>query len=138
MRRPREDGRIEVGPQEGVAHLVVSREQLRRALLVMQAIFGEARLRGYGVQPIPKDGYGARAGVGVAIRGHAYTIEVTELTDQVPLSEEEVEAWRRQQEGRVRFSWEKGKEPPTHKHVANGKPPRVLAIALERRSLELE
>jgi hypothetical protein len=44
--RADDDGRIEVGPAAGVAHLVVTRAVLRRALLILHALTREAVHRG--------------------------------------------------------------------------------------------
>ncbi len=118
--RPNEDGRISVGGSEGVIWLTVSREQLRRALLVAQAIFNEAKRRGYDVEPVKGRGYGHHSGVGVVIRGHAYPIEITELQDKVPLTEEELAEWDRREAKKHYFDWQKKPERPTHKKVPNG------------------
>lgn len=117
---PREDGRLEVRPREGVAHLVVTREQLRRALLVLHAIAAEAQRRGFDFAAIDKDGYGHRAGVGVVIRGHTYTVEITEELDRVALSESELAAWH-ERNNRHRFAWEKEAKPPNTKGVPTGR-----------------
>jgi hypothetical protein len=118
--RARDDGRLEIGPKSGVAHLLVSREQLHRALLVLQAVFTEARRCGYEIAASDKSGYGDRAGVAVVIRGHAYTIEISETVDRVPLTEAEINEWEQKYNVR-RFAW--GKEPkrPQTRGVANGK-----------------
>lgn len=118
--RARDDMRIEVGPRQGVAHLLVSRAQLHRALCVLQAVLSEAERRGYEVRAVPRSGYGDRAGVAIVIRGHAYPIEISELTERVPLSGDEIAAWKKKEEKRFRFSWETEREPPSHKSVANG------------------
>ena len=91
------------GPRPGITHLIVSGEQLRRALLDLQAIFKEAERRGCDVRALGKDPYGHRAGVAVAIRDHAYTIEISEQTDRVPLTDSEVAAGREQEKKPFRF-----------------------------------
>jgi hypothetical protein len=117
---PLEDGRISVGGKEGVIWMTVSREQLRRALLVAQAISKEAERRGYSVEAINGSSYGHHAGVAVVIRGHAYAIEITELQDKVPLSEEELAEWDRREASKHYYDWQKKPERPTHKKVPNG------------------
>jgi hypothetical protein len=117
----REDGRLEIGPRPGVAHLIVSRAQLRRALLALQAICSEAERRGYAVRAVEHQSYWHKAGIGVAIREQLYALEILEQTDRVPLSEAELAAWKQQESGRFRFEWERAKEPPTGRNVANGK-----------------
>jgi len=52
-------------------------------LLLLQAVFGEAQRRGYGVVPTKHESYGPPAGVAIDLRGHRYAVEVTELTDRV-------------------------------------------------------
>jgi hypothetical protein len=115
-----EDGRLKVGGTEGVVWMTVTREQLRRALLVAQAIFKEAETRGDAVEAIAGKGYGRHAGVAVVIRGHAYAIEITELQDRIPLTDEELADWDRQEARRHYYSWEKRPERPTHKKAPNG------------------
>jgi hypothetical protein len=119
-RRPGEDGRLRIGGVEGVIWMAVTREQLRRALLIAQAIFKEAERSGYAVEPIADKGYGRHAGVAVVIRGHAYAIEITELQDRVPLTDEELADWDRQEARRRYFSWEKRRARPTHRKAPNG------------------
>jgi len=70
---------------------------LRRALLIAQAIFKEAERRGYAVEAIADKGYGMHAGVAVVVRGHAYSIEITELQDRVRFTEEELADWDSQE-----------------------------------------
>src|SRR5690242_6978461 len=74
--KQRDDGRIEIGPSPGIGHLVVSRGELTRALLVLQAVFNEAKRRGYEIAASNKSGYGDRPGVAVVVRGHSYPIEI--------------------------------------------------------------
>jgi hypothetical protein len=83
--------------------------------LILQAIFAEAERRGWEIQP-DEGGYGNKAGVGVQVRGHTYTVSITEMTDRIPLTECEIERWNR--ENKWRLSWT---SPPTHRHVANGR-----------------
>ena len=96
-RRPREDGRLRIGGAEGIVYMTVTREKLRRALLIAQAIFKEAERRGYAVEAIADKGYGMHAGVAVVVRGHAYSIEITELQDRVRFTEEELADWDSQE-----------------------------------------
>jgi hypothetical protein len=118
--RPLEDGRVSVGGKQGVIWMTVTREQLRRALLVAQAIFKEAERRGYSVEAIKKNSYGHHAGVAVVIRGHAYAIEITELQDKVPMTPDELTEWDRQEAAKHYYEWQKKPERPTTKKVPNG------------------
>jgi hypothetical protein len=93
-RRAAEDGRISVGPRAGVVHMVLSRELLRRALLIAQAVVGEAERRGWGVTSDRGAGVHGPHGVAVVVGGHAYPIEIHEVTETVPFTDEEVRAWR--------------------------------------------
>lgn len=113
--KPDETGRLQLRARAGVAYLHVSRDQLRRALLILQAIVAEAERRGWEIKP-DDGGYGDKAGVGIRLRGHTYTVSITEMTDRIPLSDAELERWDR--ENKWRLSWTK---PPTHRHVANGR-----------------
>src|SRR6188472_2866072 len=112
---PDEDGRMRPGPREGVAHLIVSKRALHRALLYLQAIFAEAERRGWKV--VSSRGYES-TGVSVEVRGHAYAIGFQELHDRVPLATNELERWRKQKEWQLR--WNPGLKEPTHKSVPNG------------------
>jgi hypothetical protein len=112
-----ESGRLDVGRRPGVVYLHVSREQLRRALLIAQAVVAEAERRGWEVKPIEKS-YNHRAGCAVVVRGHSYPFEITEMTDRRPLDERELERWRR--ENRYRLSYQPDLEPP-QAHVPNGR-----------------
>jgi hypothetical protein len=113
--RPDEDGRMRPGPKEGVAHLIVSRPTLGRALRVLQAIFDEAERRGYEVAP--SRGYES-TGVSIVIGGHAYPVALHEPHDRVPVSDEDIERWRKAREWRLR--WEPELKPPAQKSVPNG------------------
>lgn len=110
-----ETGRLHLRARAGVAYLHVSRDQLRRALLILQAIVAEAERRGWEIKP-DEGGYGDKAGVGIRLRGHTYTVSITEMTDRIPLTDAELEHWNR--ENKWRLSWTK---PPTHRHIANGR-----------------
>jgi len=92
--RADDDGRIRVGPQAGVVHVVLSRPLLRRALLVVQGLLREAIKRGWQVVSYAGTGYGDRPGVGIEIGVHRYPVEVHELTETVPFTSAEVAAWR--------------------------------------------
>lgn len=110
-----ETGRLQVRARAGVAYLCISRDQLRRALLILQAIFAEAERRGWEVKA-DDGGYGEKAGIGVRLRGHTYTVSITEMTDRILLTDAELEHWNR--ENKWRLPWTK---PPTHRHVVNGR-----------------
>jgi hypothetical protein len=113
--KPDETGRLQIRPRAGVAYVHVSRDQLRRALLILQAILAEAERRGWEVKA-NEGGYGDKAGVGIALAGHTYTVSVTEMTDRIPLTDPELARWNR--ENKWRLSWTK---PLTHRQVANGR-----------------
>jgi hypothetical protein len=93
---PSDDGRLRVGPRPGVAHLVLSRSQLRRALLVLQGLLREALRRGWEVLPYPNPCYGRLVGIAIRIDGHDYPIEVHEQTETIPFSQAEIAAWRKE------------------------------------------
>jgi hypothetical protein len=93
--RPGGDGCIRIGPRRGVAYMEVSRPQLRRAMLVLHGLTKEALSRGWELVPYPEDGDGRRRGIAIKVRDHAYPVEVNELTEPLPLSREEIIAWRR-------------------------------------------
>jgi len=112
---PDEDGRMRPGPREGVAHLIVTKRALRRALLYLQAIFAESERRGY--QIASSQGYES-TGVAIVVVGHAYTIELCELHDRVPITPEGLERWRRRKEWELR--WNPRLKEPTHASVPNG------------------
>ena len=98
---PDDDGRMRPGPREGVAHLIVSKQALRKALLYLQAIFAEAERRGW--QVVSSRGYES-TGVSVKVRGHAYAVGFQELHDRVPLTNEELDRWRKQKEWQLRWN----------------------------------
>ena len=98
-------------------YLHVSREQLRRALLIGQALVAEAERRGYEIQPIEKS-YNHRAGIALVVRGHAYAFEIVEMTDRLSMTEAELERWRR--DNRYRLSYRPKLEPPL-KQVPNAR-----------------
>lgn len=112
-------GRLEVGPQPGIFYLVVSRDQLGRSLRILQGLVAEARRRGYEVESA-EGSYAARDGAGIAIGPHVYAIQVKEMTDRIPLTQEEQEAWKRGSH-RISLLLQDEPEPPTHKHVVNGR-----------------
>lgn len=116
-RKPDESGRLDVGRRAGVVYLHVSRDQLRRALLIAQAVVAEAERRGWDVKPIEKS-YNHRAGCAIVNRDHSYAFEIVEMTDRRPLDERELERWRR--ENRYRLSYRPDLEPP-QAHVPNGR-----------------
>jgi hypothetical protein len=101
-------------PVEGVARLIVSKRGLRRALLVLQAVFVEAERRGWSVGP---DSW-SPPGVAMVVRGHKYAVSVHELHDRVPMTVAEVESWRREHEWRLR--WNPETRVPTVRSVPNG------------------
>jgi hypothetical protein len=113
--KPEPDARIRINARAGIARLVVSPQQLQRALLVVQGIYAEAERRGYEVQAVEKTHYDSRAGIAIAANGHAYAVEITEQTDRIALTHAELSRLERQ-----RRPWDTS-APATHKPVANGK-----------------
>jgi hypothetical protein len=113
-----EDGRLRIGGTPGVVYLRVSREQLRRALLILDGLFKELERRGHTVVEESHSSYDHHAGVAISIREHRYPVELLEITDRIPLSDEETERWR---ETNIRYSWEKEKKPPATRGRANGR-----------------
>src|SRR5262249_52982848 len=112
--RPDEDGRMRPGPREGVAHLIVSKPALRRALLYLQAIFIDAERRGWEVAP----SRGYEMGVAIEIGGHSYPVAMHELHDRVPVTEADIARWRKKKEWQLR--WNHDLRPPELKSVPNG------------------
>lgn len=111
----REDyGRVHIGPQPGVVHMVVSRALLRRALLISQAIIREAEHRGWEVVAYDAArrsyAYDDRSGVALRIRGHTYPFEFYEPTETLPFTEKEIHAWRT--EWKYDIERRAGKMPP--------------------------
>jgi hypothetical protein len=109
--QPSDDGRISVAPRPGMPRILTSRAQQNRALRIAQAVIVEAERRGYEVVDVEKS-YNHKAGIGIAINGHDYPIEITEQTDRVPLTPDEVRRWNR-----LHPYW----EAPSHRQVPNGK-----------------
>jgi hypothetical protein len=103
------------GPQEGVAHLIVSKRALRRAPLFLQAIYLEAERRGWEVAA--STGYSSD-GVAIVVRGHKYEVSIYELHDRVAMTSEEIERWRKKKEWQLR--WNPRLKQPTLKSVPNG------------------
>jgi len=110
--RAESDGRIRVGPQMGVVHLVLSRPLLRRALLVVQALLRDVIRRGWEVVSHTGTGYGDRPGVAIEIRGHRYPLEIDELTDSLPFTQAEIAAWRTESNWKWEIERRAGKTPP--------------------------
>jgi hypothetical protein len=90
------DGRLWLGPQAGVAHLVVSRPLLRRALLVLHGFLREAIKRGWNVVSYSGTSRESRPGIAIEIRGHRYPVEMHELMETLPFTEADITAWRTQ------------------------------------------
>jgi hypothetical protein len=124
--KPAEDGRLNVGGREGIVWMRVTRARLHRALLVAEAILREAERRGYTIEPIKGRGYGHHSGVAVSVRGHAYSIEISELFDRVPLTAEETAEWERR-EAKKHYGW--WQKPPQQPH-ATKVPTGYLRVSL--------
>jgi hypothetical protein len=99
----------------GVAHLIVSKDTLRRALLYLQAIFSEAERRGWAIEP--SEGYES-TGVSIVVRGHAYPLSMHELHEREPMTPDDISRWRKAKEWRLR--WNPELQPPAQKSVPNG------------------
>lgn len=121
--KPGTDGRIDTGRRSGVFRLQLARDNVRRALLLLHALAREAEARGMEVKAVEKDGTGSYSwsGAGIGEGEHFTTVEIHENTDQVPLTEAELEEWRYEH----RHAWSYQREPTT-KPVANGKLKIVL------------
>jgi hypothetical protein len=102
---PAADGRLEIGRIPGIAHLKVSREQLRRALVVLQGTLRGAGARGWEIVDVKK-AYDHPAGIGIAVRGEVHRIQIFEFTDSRPMTPGERAAW-----SKWRFACESNKEP---------------------------
>jgi hypothetical protein len=72
----------------------VSRARLRRGLLLVHGVIADALRRGWEVEAYSGEGYGARAGVAIAVREHRYPIEIDEETRTLPFIEADIEKWR--------------------------------------------
>ena len=90
-----DDGRIQVGPEPGVAHLTVSRALLRRALLILHALTREALQRGWAVTRYAGADSGRHPGIAIRISDHDYPVEVHEQTERLAFTKDEIAAWRR-------------------------------------------
>jgi hypothetical protein len=115
--KPGDDGRLDVGRKHGVVHLQVSREQLSRALRILQAIITEAERRGYELVDVDKS-YDHAEGVGISLGDRAYSIKLYELRDSVPLTESEIKRWEREHEFALKFG---SLKRPSTRPVANGR-----------------
>jgi len=73
--------------------VVVSRELLHRALRLLQAICKEAERRSWTVESVPRR-YDHRPGIAIAVRGHAYPMEIHERTETLQFTRAETDAWR--------------------------------------------
>jgi hypothetical protein len=112
--RAEPDGRLQIGAEEGVAHLVLSRPLLRRALLLLHGLTRESIKRGWSVVSCSGARRDTRPGIAIEIRGHSYPVEVHELTETLPFTEAEIEAWR------TEWKWDLERRagqmpPPQHK-----------------------
>ena len=90
-----DDGRIQVGPEPGVAHLIVSRALLRRALLILHALTREALQRGWAVTRYAGADSGRHPGIAIRISDHDYPVEVHEQTERLAFTKDEIASWRR-------------------------------------------
>jgi hypothetical protein len=115
--KPDSDGRMRPHPRAGVARLIVSRDQLRRSLLFLQAIFTEAERRGWEIKA-DATSYGPD-GIAIVANGHSYGLSMHELHERVPMTEADIETWRKENAWKLR--WDADLKPPTLKSVPNGR-----------------
>lgn len=89
-------GRLRIEPRVGIARVLVSKDQLNRALRILQGVLTGAEAQGYSVVPAEdiRGAYEAKPGVGLQIEGFVYPVEIVESTKQVALSDEEIEHWK--------------------------------------------
>lgn len=99
---------IDTTGSAGVFHLRVSRPQLGRALLLLQALVDEAVHRGYDIGSM-----GLAGGAGIQVRGHATALVLVEETDRIPHQLTATERTRA-----ARESWYR---PPEFDQVASGR-----------------
>lgn len=122
--RPGADHRIDLGRRAGILRLLVARENVRRALLLLQSLVAEADRRGMEVEAVEGERYNSGAGVGIGAHGHVTLVEVHEDTDRVAMSDEDIARWEEE------HRWYLGEQkPPSLKSVANGR----LKIVLPKR-----
>ena len=125
--RTDEEGRLQLRWDDDVVRVAVSKAQFQRALLILQALFVEAERRGLEVN-VSKDPWVRRGGVAIVIRGHSYPVAISEMTDRVPMTEQEIERWSTSNKWRLSYA-----SPPTHKSVVNGRLRLTLPRHLETR-----
>ena len=93
----------------------VQRAHLHRALLILQALISEAERRGYLVAGSGADTRDEK-GATIAVRDHRYQFNLFEMSDRVPISEDQLVRWRKDHPWRSSYSNE-----PTHVSVPNGR-----------------
>ncbi|MGH2832865.1 MAG: hypothetical protein ACRDK2_08830, partial [Solirubrobacteraceae bacterium] len=109
-----DDGRLWLGSQAGVAHLVLSRSLLRRALLVLHGLTREAIRRGWDVVPFTETAYGDKPGIAIEIRGRTYPIEIHELMESLPFTEADITGWRTEVQWRHELERRADRMPPAY------------------------
>ncbi len=112
--RAANDGRLQIGPQEGVAYLVLSRTLLRRALLVLHSISREAVKRGWDIVSYSGRTLESRPGIAIEIRGHRYPLEMQELMESLPFTEAGIEAWRVSERWQFELERRADRMPPAY------------------------
>jgi hypothetical protein len=106
------DGRLWLGPRVGLAHLVLSRSLLRRALLVLHGLTRESVKRGWEIVPYPEKEYGRKAGIAIELRGYRYPVEIHELMESLPFTEADIEAWRTEVDWKYELERRADRMPP--------------------------
>lgn len=94
-------GRISPEPRAGIVHVLVSKAQLHRALLILQGIFAACEAAGLSIEEF-NGGYHAHSaspGAGVQVEEFVYPVEIRETTRPVPLTDAELEVEKKS------FSW---------------------------------
>jgi hypothetical protein len=102
---------------------------LNRALRSLQGVLKEATRRGWGVVPCDQSRYYDHLGIAIEIREHRYPIELHEMTETIPFTDDEVTAWRT--EWRLEIPRRAGRTPPAQlkRKRATGR----LRLSLPRR-----
>jgi hypothetical protein len=123
---------IDTRRHTGIAHLAVSKSNLRRALLILQGVFAEAERRGYPVAEFFRSYSNCRGGVGLRIRGEVH--EVVVLEERRRLSAEEIE----ERGVRYQFGTQHNLEPTGRLRLALGHDGFGPPLATDRQRWRIE